>query len=126
MTNNRPAPNSRLMHLFPFLLEAGWLFALILAPLFYNAHSQNIFEPDKSAIVRSIALLLLGVLLAGVLTNTAALADPRKWLSVMAHPLPAAAVLTVCAAVISNMFSLSPRISFWGSYLRSQIGRAHV
>jgi len=120
MTNNRSAPKSRLMHLSAFLLEAGWLVALMLAPLFYNAHSQNIFEPDKSAIIRSIALLLLGVLLAGVLTNTAALADPRKWLSVMAHPLPAAAVLAVCAAVISNIFSLSPRISFWGSYLRSQ------
>ena len=120
MTHNRTAPQSRRMHVSASLLEAGWLFALMLAPLFYNAHSQNIFEPDKGAIVRSIAILLPGVLLVVLLTNATSLSKPRQWLAVIVHPLPAAAAFTVCAAVISNIFSLSPRISFWGSYLRSQ------
>lgn len=56
MTRNPTPANLRLMRVSGTLLESGWLFALILAPLFYNAHSQNIFEPDKGAIVRSIAL----------------------------------------------------------------------
>ena len=47
----RPTATStpRITHVAAGLLEAGWLLALVLAPLFYNAHSQNIFEPDKSA-----------------------------------------------------------------------------
>lgn len=120
MTRNPTPANLRLMRVSGTLLESGWLFALILAPLFYNAHSQNIFEPDKGAIVRSIALLTLGVVLAGFLTNATSRANPRKWLAAMAHPLAAATAFTVCAALISNIFSLSPHISFWGSYLRSQ------
>ena len=110
----------RITHVAAGLFEAGWLLALVLAPLFYNAHSQNIFEPDKSAVIRSLAVVLLGVLLAVALESTATLASPRSWLAALSHPLPAAAALTICAAVTSNIFSLSTRISFWGSYLRAQ------
>ena len=29
------------------VMEAGWLAALIIAPLFFNVYSDRVFEPDK-------------------------------------------------------------------------------
>ncbi len=40
------------------VLEAGWLAALVLAPLFFNTYSARVFEPDKESLVRSIALII--------------------------------------------------------------------
>ncbi|MGQ9516827.1 MAG: hypothetical protein ACUVT1_06130, partial [Anaerolineae bacterium] len=40
------------------LLEAGWLLALITAPLLFNVYSDRVFEPDKISLVRSIALVM--------------------------------------------------------------------
>src|SRR5215213_8422231 len=41
------------------IIEAGWLAALVLAPLFFNVFSSRVFEPDKISLVRSIALIML-------------------------------------------------------------------
>jgi hypothetical protein len=43
------------------VMEAGWLAALILEPLFFNVYSSRVFEPDKLSLLRSIALLLIAV-----------------------------------------------------------------
>ena len=40
------------------IIEAGWLVTLIVTPLFFNVHSSRIFEPDKIALLRSIALIM--------------------------------------------------------------------
>ena len=40
------------------VLEAGWLLALAIIPLFFNVYSSRVFEPDKLAILRSIATLM--------------------------------------------------------------------
>jgi hypothetical protein len=34
-------------------LEAGWLAALVVAPLFFNVFSSRVFEPDKISLVRT-------------------------------------------------------------------------
>src|SRR5215208_2755465 len=41
------------------LIEAGWLAALVVAPMFFNVFSSRVFEPDKISLVRSIALIML-------------------------------------------------------------------
>src|SRR5262245_41104615 len=41
------------------IIEAGWLAALVLAPLFFNVFSSRVFEPDKISLVRSISLIML-------------------------------------------------------------------
>jgi len=41
------------------IIEAGWLAALIVAPLFFNVFSSRVFEPDKISLVRSVALVML-------------------------------------------------------------------
>ena len=50
--------DSRLTRWCRGFIEAGWLAAVIAAPLFFNIHSERVFEPDKLTIVRSIALLM--------------------------------------------------------------------
>ena len=40
------------------MIEAGWLAAVIVVPLFFNIYSQRVFEPDKLSLLRSIALVM--------------------------------------------------------------------
>ncbi len=40
------------------VIEAGWLAAVIVAPLFFNVYSSRVFEPDKLTLVRSIASVM--------------------------------------------------------------------
>ncbi|MEX1018462.1 MAG: tetratricopeptide repeat protein [Litorilinea sp.] len=41
------------------VIEAGWLAALIIAPLFFNVFSSRVFEPDKISLIRTLALTML-------------------------------------------------------------------
>jgi O-antigen ligase len=41
------------------IIEASWLAVLVATPLFFNVHSSRIFEPDKIALLRSIALVMV-------------------------------------------------------------------
>ncbi|MFZ2361136.1 MAG: hypothetical protein WA040_17480, partial [Anaerolineae bacterium] len=49
---------TKLSRLCEAFIEAGWLAAVIVAPLFFNVHSSRVFEPDKISLLRSIALLM--------------------------------------------------------------------
>ena len=40
------------------VIEAGWLAALVIAPLFFNVFSSRVFEPDKISLIRTIALIM--------------------------------------------------------------------
>jgi tetratricopeptide (TPR) repeat protein/O-antigen ligase len=40
------------------IIEAGWLAAVIVTPLFFNVYSSRVFEPDKLTTLRSIALIM--------------------------------------------------------------------
>ena len=109
-------------------IEACWLTALVVSALFFNTHSTRIFEPDKLAVVRTLALVV-----AALATTRAfdagwnplrpkfpkpTAASVRTWL--VSNPLPAAALLYLLLAVISTAFSISPSQSLWGSYARAQ------
>ena len=45
-------------------LEAGWLVALVVVPLYYNPFSAGMFEYDTTAVLRALALLMLAAWLA--------------------------------------------------------------
>ena len=49
---------TKLSRICDAIIEAGWLAALVVAPLFFNTFSNRVFEPDKIHLVRSIALLM--------------------------------------------------------------------
>ena len=105
-------------------LEACWLVAVLAIPLFFNIHSERVFEPDKITLLRSLVLLMIAVWLARFI-------DQRGWhdLSTMRFSNPAAIwhkpfVLPVLALILvyglATIFSINPRISWAGSYQRLQ------
>jgi hypothetical protein len=107
------------------VMEAAWLAAVSLIPLFFNIYSSRIFEPDKIAILRSLAILTLGAW-AVKLVNEGGV----KWNSeernqsffryLLTYPLVAPIFSLIIVYIISTIFSVTPSISLLGSYQRLQ------
>lgn len=106
------------------LLEAGWLVALITTPLFFNIHSDRVFEPDKLTLLRSIALIMAVVWLVK-------LVDLQWWRqkgelswrhaeSVWKKPFILPIALLALVYIVSTIFSVTPSVSWAGSYQRLQ------
>ncbi len=101
------------------ILEAGWLTAAIVVPLFFNIYSQRVFEPDKLSILRSIALAMVAVWLIKLADEGLHLNKPiTQWLR--ETPLVIPTLLLAGVYLLATATSISPRISFWGSYQRLQ------
>jgi tetratricopeptide (TPR) repeat protein/O-antigen ligase len=124
---------TKLSRLCDAVIEAGWLAALIVTPLFFNVYSNRVFEPDKLSLLRSIALVMLGawaikVIDGGLKTGPGhdsppLLADRSErttWRAVLRIPLVLPTLLLVAAYLISTILSVLPRVSLWGSYQRLQ------
>ncbi len=115
---------SRLTRWCDGVIEAGWLLAVIVAPLFFNIHSDRVFEPDKITFVRSLALIMS---LAWLVKFSA----QQGWHQLRAWPwrgpeavwrmpfvLPVLSVVVVY--LLSSLFSIVPHVSWAGSYQRLQ------
>jgi tetratricopeptide (TPR) repeat protein len=123
-------------------LEAGWLAAIIAAPLFFNVYSSRVFEPDKLTLVRSIATTM-ALLWAIKLMETRLRAETGReeyresgqqqeiegWADnpiygllrrLAAIPLALPVTLLVLVYLISTAASIVPYISLFGSYQRLQ------
>jgi hypothetical protein len=99
-------------------IEAGWLAALIVAPLFFNIYSSRVFEPDKLTTVRSIALVMAAAWLVKWFEErrNPALEKRVTWRT----PLVLPTMLMVAIYMISTALSVAPRTSLLGSYQRLQ------
>lgn len=117
------------------VLEAGWLLALVVTPLFFNIHSSRVFEPDKLSILRSIALVMSVVWGIKMIDGSAwsqASSNAQKAKTqedtaqlgllkrIAGIPLVVPTLLLVGAYILSTILSVAPRISLWGSYMRLQ------
>ncbi len=97
------------------LIELCWLVALVSGPLYFNIFSSRIFEPDKIALLRSLALVTAGLILFDRFVLRAQglkvkLSNPLVW-----------AVLGLAGAnVLSSFFSVAPYATLLGSYQRLQ------
>ncbi len=113
---------TRLSRVCDAIIEAGWLAALVVAPLFFNTFSNRVFEPDKIHLVRSIALLMVVAWLVQLLDGGFArpVTASRFWSRFRSTPLALPALLLVVSYLISTALSVIPRISFFGSYVRMQ------
>jgi tetratricopeptide (TPR) repeat protein len=111
------------------LIEAGWLAALTVAPLFFNVFSSRVFEPDKISLIRTIALVMLvawivravdsgRLWLPGNVTGDGGAAPGRR--GVLGAPFLLSILLLVIAYFISTIFSVAPFVSWFGSYQRLQ------
>ena len=100
------------------LIEAGWLVAVAVVPLFFNPFTNRSFEPDKIAALQVLVLVMAGAWLVTVgLKGKRSDDDPTGRLP-LAVLLPATAV--GASAVLSSNLSVDPQLSWWGSYLRGQ------
>jgi tetratricopeptide (TPR) repeat protein/O-antigen ligase len=106
-------------------MEAAWLAVVILTPLFYNIYSSRIFEPDKLTLLRSLALVILAAWVIKLIEERSA-PGGRPVLSrtglreILSTPLVAPVLALAVLYVLSTLFSVTPRISLWGSYQRLQ------
>lgn len=124
--------NSKLAVFAEKFIQAGWLLALVAAPLYFNIYSSRVFEPDKISLIRTLALAMGAAWL--ILraerrrTPTAQHSSEsvgtrlRGWAreTHKANPLALPALLFWIAYVLSTLLSLSPTVSFFGSYQRLQ------
>ena len=107
------------------IMEAAWLVAIIAIPAFFNVYSSRIFEPDKLTILRSLALLILAawiikLLEGGRIRWERLQPDGSVIKSILRLPLIAPVIAMAIVYIISTIFSVTPRTSFWGSYQRLQ------
>ncbi|MCB9134928.1 MAG: O-antigen ligase family protein [Anaerolineales bacterium] len=108
------------------IMEAVWLAALITVPVFFNIYSSRIFEPDKLALLRSLALIGLGAWLVklfeqgGTLWEMTREPGERWYQTLLKIPLLRQIGVLIGVFVVATVFSISPRASFWGSYQRLQ------
>ncbi len=116
------------------VIEAGWLAALVIAPLFFNVFSSRVFEPDKISLIRTIALMMLVAWLIKI-ANGGAIFEPA-WARnrspaetptqaesarlLWRNPFFIPVAMLVVAYLISTLFSLAPAVSWFGSYQRLQ------
>ncbi|MGD1995624.1 MAG: tetratricopeptide repeat protein [Anaerolineae bacterium] len=110
--------STRLSGFLDGLLEAGWLAAIVVTPLFFNIYSSRVFEPDKLTTLRSIALVMAAAwLVRWVEERTNDKQAPRvTWRT----PLVIPTLFTVLVYLVSTAFSVTRYISFFGSYQRLQ------
>jgi O-antigen ligase len=99
-----------------WLIEAGWLAAVIVTPLFFNIASKQTFEPDKVALLRSIAL----VMAAAWVVRTIEEGKVRKEGSLPFWPFLGLVAFFCLIYVLATVVSIDPRSSLWGAYERRQ------
>ncbi len=132
-----PAMQTKLSRLCEKIIEAGWLAALVVTPLFFNVFSSRVFEPDKLTTLRSIALVMVFAWVVKVIEDyrsaeatfgirAGTLAPPTAyplgrvgaWIS--GTPLVAATLILAGVYLLATITSVAPRLSLWGSYQRLQ------
>jgi tetratricopeptide (TPR) repeat protein len=113
---------TRLSRICDAIIEAGWLAALIVTPLFFNTFSNRVFEPDKLHLLRSIALVMAVAWLVQLLDSgfRRQPGGPGLWSRLRTTPLVLPTLVLVISYLLSTALSVVPRISFFGSYVRMQ------
>ena len=100
------------------LIEAGWLAAIIVTPLFFNIYSSRVFEPDKLTTLRSIALVMAT---AWIIKFFEERNNPNRDMSISWRtPLVLPTLIMVLIYMVSTALSVAPRTSLLGSYQRLQ------
>ncbi len=103
------------------MMEAGWIAAIITAPLFFNVFSSRIFEPDKITLLRSISLLVLvSWIIKALEAPTKQHRSSFSLKQIFQIPLMLLVMLLIFSYLISTLLSVAPLVSLWGSYQRLQ------
>jgi tetratricopeptide (TPR) repeat protein len=108
--------STKLSALCDRVLEACWLLAVIITPLFFNTASNNVFERDKWTTLRSVALIMAAVWVVRLVEER--LSGRRAIQFTWRTPLVLPILFTVLSYLVSTIFSLTPYVSVFGGYQR--------
>lgn len=121
------------------IIEAGWLIALALIPIYFNLLSARHFEPDKATTLRAIVVIMAAAALVRALERlnitpsegqsqqnsappetTSVNPFSGLWERLNSVPLAIPVIFYVIIFLIATFTSVVPHTSFWGSYQRLQ------
>ncbi|MBI5654014.1 MAG: O-antigen ligase family protein [Chloroflexi bacterium] len=98
------------------IIEAGWIAALVIAPLYFNGYTSTVIEPDKLALLRALASGMLAAWFVRWLDQRHA---PRVSIAnALRAPFVLPVGLILIVTLLATLTSLAPRISFFGAYHR--------
>jgi tetratricopeptide (TPR) repeat protein len=109
------------------IIEACWVLALTLVPIYFNLFTARHFEPDKATTLRSLVVIAatMGLIRAIESLNARSTAPPPTdgpslWRRFAAIPLSVPALVYALVFLFTTATSVVPGTSFWGSYQRLQ------
>jgi tetratricopeptide (TPR) repeat protein/O-antigen ligase len=98
-------------------LEITWLAVIFLLPLFFNSLSHQAFYLNKALLFQFLVMLMLAFWIADwVLSRTGH--KELQWRGILSSPLHLAILVFGLVATLATAVSITPAISFWGSYFR--------
>lgn len=109
------------------IIEAGWLVAIVVVPLHFNPYTSRTFEPDKVALLRTLAIVMVAAwLIIGIekwpfsrRDRSLGQIDTQGNTSKRLGRLVLIGVLLVLASQsVSALLSILPHISLLGNYDR--------
>jgi hypothetical protein len=107
------------------VMEAAWLAAVSIVPIFFDIYSSRIFEPDKITILRSLALITLAAWVIKLIDEGGVnwrkqVQDTSLVRYLWNYPMIAPVLGLIIVYILSTIFSVTPSISLFGSYQRLQ------
>lgn len=117
-----PSAASRLERLCERVVEAGWLVAVTAVPLAFTVDGARAFELPKTAVLRSVAIVMALALAIRALERrrrSLGLPAPVDDRSRAARPALLAAVVFLGLQLLSASGSIAPRDSWIGSFSRT-------
>ncbi|MEM8535001.1 MAG: O-antigen ligase family protein [Chloroflexota bacterium] len=123
------------------IIEGGWLLAVVFIPSYFNLLSSRHFEPDKSTSLRAIVLIMAAAAIIRWLEwlnnrpPKPKIEDSEKqspgllhriWRRITAIPLSIPVLVYVIVFLFATIVSVTPYMSFWGSYQRLQGTYTHL
>ncbi|MFC2051020.1 hypothetical protein ACFLTN_07600 [Chloroflexota bacterium] len=98
-------------------LEIIWLAIIFLVPLFFNPLSHQACYLNKTLLLQFLAISMLAFWLADWILNRAS-HKGLKWQDLFTSPLHLTILIFGLLTILSTAVSITPAISFWGSYFR--------
>ncbi len=100
---------------FRKVLEGCWLAVIFLVPVFFNPLSHQQFYLNKALLLQVLVITMLALWLADWLANRSSY-PPPGWRHMTKSPLHLAVLAFGLMTIIATIASITPSVSFWGSY----------
>jgi tetratricopeptide (TPR) repeat protein/O-antigen ligase len=98
-------------------LEITWLAIIFLVPLFFNPLSHQACYLNKTLLLQFLAISMLAFWVADWILNRASYKG-MKWQDILNSPLHLTIMIFGLLTILATAVSITPAISFWGSYFR--------